>query len=403
MQHLFDRYKDYTSTQFALDDFFIECVYTPTDENTSFWKDYLQINPQQSIEVEKARNILLAIHAPKEKISDDIKNRIWQNIQLATSARRIKMSWKKYWIPAAAAAILITAGAFYFSLEKNNKDALAGIDAKTQLKNDVAPGGNKAVLTLSDGTTIVLDSAQKGTLANQGNARIVKLDDGKLAYQKQNSKESETQINTITTPRGGQYQLELADGSHVWLNAASSITFPTLFTGNKREVSITGEVYFEVAHNAQMPFRVKISDMEVQVLGTHFNIDAYADDGVTNTTLLEGSIKVIKRNESVIIKPGEQAQVRSSTNTITVKKVADIESVIAWKNGKFIFQDEGIQSIMRKLERWYDIYPDYQQHVTDEKFVGIISRDVNLSQILAMLEKTGVVKFSIVGKNVIVK
>ena len=338
-------------------------------------------------------------------LSSDEADSILKQIIGENSAKVIPIYfYQKTWFRVAA-AVLFMVGVFSIykmvGTEKKTEQQVAHVE---KINEDIAPGGNKATLTLSDGSTIILDTAENGTLTHQGNARVVKLKNGKIAYQQRdNVSKTKVEYNTVTTPRGGQYQLELADGSKVWLNAASSITFPTLFTGNRREVNITGEAYFEVAHNTKMPFHVGTNGIEVQVLGTHFNINAYGDDGVINTTLLEGSVKVTKGNGSVIINPGEQAQVNKSTGNITTKKDVDLESAIAWKNGKFIFQGEEIQGIMKQLDRWYDVSISYQTKITRERFVGVISRNVNLSQILSMLEKTGVVKFKIVGKNVIVE
>ena len=305
---------------------------------------------------------------------------------------------------AASVLVVVALGVSYLLItRKENKEITRNL-SQTILKNDIAPGGNKAILTLANGSTIVLDSAQNGTISQQGNAKVVKLDNGKLIYEKdENANDVAVQYNTITTPRGGQYQLVLADGSKVWLNAASSITFPTAFSGPKREVQITGEAYFEVAHNAKMPFHVKVNHVDVAVLGTHFNINAYNDEGVIKTTLLEGSVKVSDENKSAMIVPGEQALVTDKTDKIDIKKNIDLDEVVAWKNGKFMFQDADIQTIMRQLERWYNITVSYEQNISNEEFEGVISRNVNISQILGMLEKTGAVKFEIDGKNIIVK
>jgi ferric-dicitrate binding protein FerR (iron transport regulator) len=268
----------------------------------------------------------------------------------------------------------------------------------------IKPGGQKAILTLSDGSKIVLDSAGNGLLTKQGGANIIKIANGQLQYIANQANSSETVYNTMSTPVGGQYQLVLPDGSNVWLNSSSSITYPTSFSRNERGVQITGEAYFEVAHDKTKPFHVSVNGMNVEVLGTHFNINSYDNESAIKTTLLEGKVKVTKGNASILIAPGQQAVAENLSNELTVKKDGvDLDQVIAWKNGKFIFLDDDIKSIMRQLERWYGITVSYSENVTNEEFVGIISRNVNLSQILDMLEKTGRVSFTIRDRNITVK
>ncbi len=406
MENTFDKYLQYSTTDFALDDNFINWALFPDEGNDAFWNEYIINNPEQKKNIEVAKKIILSFDTSAGKIPDDIKNRIWQSIILKTEPNRVvKMKFPKAWMVAASVLIVLVAGLSYLYISRNENKEIPGNFAKNKIiKNDITPGGNKAVLTLANGSAIVLDSAQNGTLTQQGNVKVIKLDSGKLIYQKdENTNVATVQYNTITTPRGGQYQLVLADGSKVWLNAASSIRFPTTFTGKERDVQITGEAYFEVTHNSEIPFHVKANNMDVAVLGTHFNINAYDDEGVMKTTLLEGSVKVSEGNKSVTIVPGEQALIAHHTDKIDIKTNVDLEEVVAWKNGKFIFQDADIQSIMRQLERWYNITVNYQGNIPNEQFVGVIPRNVNISQILNMLEKTGAVKFEIDGRKIIVK
>jgi transmembrane sensor len=252
----------------------------------------------------------------------------------------------------------------------------------------VAPGGNKAVLTLANGSTIVLDSAHNGVLAKQGNSIINKTGDGKLVYRASATADNEVpQINTVTTPRGGQYHIVLPDGSDVWLNAASSISYPTIFNGKTRRVEITGEAYFEVTKNAAMPFIVKSPRAEVDVLGTHFNIMAYADEDVMKTTLLEGAVKIIANGSSGILKPGQQA-VLNNKDELSINNDADDE--IAWKNGLFQFRGADIRSIMRQAARWYNVDVVFEGKVPVKQYTGRISRNVKASALLNMLKYTGV-------------
>jgi transmembrane sensor len=309
---------------------------------------------------------------------------------------------------AAAVVIILLLSAVGYSIFTNHFiKQVAKTEIQKPFKNDVAPGGNKAILTLANGTQIILDSAANGALTQQGNTKIIKLDSGRLSYNTLNAKPGEVLYNTVSTPRGGQYQVVLADGSKVWLNAASSLRFPASFTGKERDVTLTGEGYFEVAHNATKPFKVLVNGAEIEVLGTHFNINAYSDEAALKTTLLEGSVKVGKGLVSKTIRPGEQAQIENHDNSLNPKirvQSADVDAAVAWKNGRFIFHGNDIRSVMRQLARWYDVEVSYQGNVTDEEFVGVIdrSRYENISEILDMLEKTRTLSFAISGHNVTV-
>jgi ferric-dicitrate binding protein FerR (iron transport regulator) len=213
--------------------------------------------------------------------------------------------------------------------------------------------------------------------------------------------------NTIATPRGGQYQLVLADGSKVWLNASSGLRYPTAFTGKERRVELTGEGYFEVAKNASMPFHVQVNQMDVEVLGTHFNINAYDDESAVKTTLLEGSVKVVKRETAnvkenpIVLQPGQQAEMKPHS-PLAINHSPNIEEVMAWKNGLFQFKAAGIETVLRQAARWYDVEFVYKGNIP-EKFSGQISRSANAEQLLKILELTGKVKFEINGKTIIVK
>lgn len=341
-------------------------------------------------------------------LSDEEASGILQNILKPgfKKAPIYKMPfYKRTSFRVAASVILLVA--VFFLIKTNTQKNIASPEnpiAAVQIQ-DILPGGNKAILQLADGSTIILDSSNNGNIANQGETKIIKID-GQLAYNADGSSK-EVLYNTISTPRGGQYQLILADGSKVWLNAASSLHFPTSFTGKERKVTLTGEGYFEVAKNAEMPFKVDVAGKgTVEVLGTHFNINAYENEPAINTTLLEGAVKFSTnspaKKEEVHLIPGQQAQFKYD-GQITVIKKADLESVMAWKNGNLIFQGEGLQYVMRQLERWYNIDVEYKGKISSEEFVGNISRNVNISKILKMLEATGSVKFEIVGRKVIVK
>jgi len=246
----------------------------------------------------------------------------------------------------------------------------------------------------------VLNAKPVGQLAVQGNMAISKANNGQIKYNAISGENNLILINTVTTQRKEQYHLTLADGTNVWLNAASSIKYPTAFTGNERRVEITGEAYFEVAHNKDKPFLVTTNGQTVEVLGTHFNINAYDDEIGVKTTLLEGSVKVNKNGKTAMIKPGQQAIVLDNEQSIEIKE-ADTEQAIAWKNGFFDFKDANIQDIMRQLSRWYDVDVRYDGKIPTRDFSGEMERSLNASQVLKLLTYSGI-HFRIEGKTIIV-
>lgn len=300
----------------------------------------------------------------------------------------------------AAAAIMvgiIIGSVFYFN---NDGSTVKPGDAPMGMR-EVLPGGNKAVLTLSDGSTIDLGAADIGKLATQGTAEVLKREDGQLDYMHAGQSMTSMVYNTLQTPRGGQYQITLSDGSKVWLNAASSMHYPVTFSKNERRVEISGEAYFEIAKDPSRPFIVRINQMEVQVLGTHFNINAYQDEASIRTTLLEGSVKIHTPGEVKEMSPGQQAAFRSGMK-LMISNDVNLDETVAWKDGHFQFENSDIQSVMRQLSRWYDMDVRYDGQVK-KHFIGGISRQVNLSKVLSMLEQTGEVSFQIDGKTIIVK
>lgn len=329
---------------------------------------------------------------------------------------------KTVWFRVAVAAILILGIGVYLWFSNPNEDKVVQNKELTPGKDSIIPGGNKALLTLADGTIISLDSADNGILAQQGSASIVKLDNGEIRYNRSGTGTALALINAMSTPVGGQYRLMLPDSSRVWLNAASSITYPAVFDGNERRVKITGEVYMEVAKNKARPFIVDIDGKSsVQVLGTSFNINAYTDENVIKTTLIEGNVRVSKElmaglnthhsgdnnKESVILRSGQQAILKLSVQalhdpdeTIRVQS-ANIEQTLAWKNGLFNFNNSDLRSAMRQLERWYDIKVHYEGEVPDVPLKGEMYRNVSLSNVLDFLKESGV-KFRVEGKRLIV-
>ena len=293
----------------------------------------------------------------------------------------VRRMYARWWI--AAASILILFGtAAYFTTSRPAKEVIVK-------NNEIVPGGNKAVLTLANGSSIILEDVENGNLASQGNARVVKTGDI-LAYNTDHADAGSIMYNSVTTPKGGQYRIVLSDGSHVWLNAASSIRFPTTFPNNERVVELTGEGYFEIEKNAAAPFKVKLEDgAEVEVLGTHFNIMAYKDEAENRTTLLEGSVRVSKNGANELLKPGDQA-VLTGTGAILLKKGVDVAEATAWKNGLFLFRSADIKTLMRQAARWYDIEIIYEGGITTDRFSGKISRNSSLQQFLKILQLSDV-------------
>ncbi len=297
----------------------------------------------------------------------------------------------KRWIRYAASVLLLLAAATYFIINTNNKPA----DDNNKIAHgnemvDPQPGKDGAILTLIDGTQLVLDDLTNGIITTQNGIKVI-LNNGQVTYAAdENTPADFVAYNTMTTPKGRQFQLVLPDGSKVWLNAASSIRYPVIFKGSERKVDITGEAYFEVARNESMPFRVNTGNgAEIEVLGTHFNVNSYNDEGKISTTLLEGSVKVTRNGSGgVVLIPGQQAQVSSAGQTnqtasaVRVLNNVDVERVMAWKNGVFNFQDATLEEVMRQLERWYDIEVVYEKGIPPLEFFGKMGRDLPLSTVL---------------------
>lgn len=302
-------------------------------------------------------------------------------------------TWFRY-----AAVLLLTAGAagyYFYSLSKN---ADLSADPHLSKLEDIPPGGNKATLTLADGSVITLDSAQNGTIAQQGGAKILKPDAGQLSYEGVGN--TAPSYNTVSTPRGGEYQITLSDGTKVWLNAASSLRFPTVFAGKQRKVQVSGEAYFEVAGNEQQPFLVDLNgECEVQVLGTHFNVNNYPNEESVRTTLLQGSVRITRGKDAKLLQPGQQAVVKEN---IAIDKSVDMNEVMAWKNGFFSLEDKSLDEVMKQLERWYDIDVRYEGKIPGIRFTGDMDRGVNLSEVLKFLSESGI-KLKLEGRTVVVQ
>lgn len=330
--------------------------------------------------------------------------------QSAAKGRIIDVRRKSYKILLRYAAALIAVACVALlglQLIKSPSNPIASVGHSNPPSTDIAPGGDKAILTLSDGRRIVLDNSDNGTLAQDGKSSIIKKD-GQIIYNfsgdfAANEQDAVDQLtyNTMTTPRGGQYKLILPDGSMVWLNAESSITFPTSFPGNERSVSVTGETYFEVSKNEKKPFRVSMIDnIQLTVLGTKFNINAYPDELHTAATLVEGSVQVRKRTAVETLEKGQQARIPANGN-ITLYNNVDVDKVIAWKNGSFSFNRTPLREVLRQIARWYDVDIIYDGQVPDLNFGGELKRNLALKDMLDILQKTGV-QFRVEGKKLIV-
>lgn len=335
-----------------------------------------------------------SIYGNKELIGIEIKEAI--SIKLRSGHKVVKLN-RLRWVAAASVILIVGIATLFILTEKKSTTTITAKKMPyNRFKNEVAPGQDGAILTLANGKTILLDSAGEGLLALQGAAEITKKD-GRVVYGNGAGASGIATINTMTTPNGRKYSLVLADGSTVWLNAASSISFPTVFTDSERKVSITGEVYFEIAHDAKKPFIVQKGGLSVQVLGTHFNMNTYDEENSVNITLLEGSVKLLSGSLNYTIKPGQQAQV--SGHTMELVNHANTDAIMAWKNELFQFEGENLKVLMRQIARWYDVKVEYSKDVSD-LFYAQIPRNTNLSDVLKALELTGKVKFEIDGKKI---
>jgi transmembrane sensor len=335
------------------------------------------------------------------------KQAIWNKLQVNNGVAKI-VKFRVLVRIAAAAIVIIAIGMLYFHQKDSGKQRVNYI-----AKNDIRPGGNKAYLTLANGKKIVLNAIANGQIANQAGTSVTKTADGKLVYTptEKPGANSPAELNTITTPSGGQWQVLLPDGTKVWLNAASSLKYPVSFAALKyRRVELRGEAYFEVAKDKTHSFIVHTIKQDVEVLGTHFNISAYTDEQFTKTTLLEGSVHVAATTASAIdgensfagqtLKPGQQSVLNNGGIKITT---ANTEAAIAWKNAIFYFENDNLESIMKRVARWYDVKIIYQNNrVKQELFSGRVSRAQNVSEVLKMLALTGAAQFKIEGRDIIV-
>ncbi len=373
------------------------------------------------------------VYVPIDYAENDqeLKRRIFAEINQNISDPVVSSSYSfQTWFVAATVIFAVFAAGLYFTSKTNvttqytadkvisnpkSSSPVREVSPLAEIENkepdaviDIEPGENKAILTLGDGSKIILDDAKNGVLANQGGNSVLKAAEGEVIYSflsEVNDSLVQDELapvvyNTIETPKGGKFQIKLPDGSKVWLNAASSLRFPTAFNGTKRQVELKGEAYFEVSPDKSKIFEVNTRNQVVQVLGTHFNINAYLDEPTVNTTLLEGSVRVsdLRTNISQLLKPGEQSQLSEHIEIINMKNTNE---AVAWKEGYFQFDEADINTVMRQIERWYDVSVVYEGNLPNYRFGGEIERNLSLLQVLKILEKTKV-HFRLEGREVIV-
>ncbi|OQP64121.1 hypothetical protein A3860_22205 [Niastella vici] len=383
------------------------CLGTCTDDEKQWVESWYN---------ERRRNVYNPLPEAEEELAGERMYRAINEMITAEPPAIVIPIWRRrimWWSAACILVLLVTTSYFVF-----NHKTVVHVTVKTNHEpavQPVQPGGNKAVLTLADGSTIVLDSAANGALAQQGKTIVFKKKDGELVYHsKINGNQDVIAWNTISTPRGGQYQVVLPDGTKVWLNAVSSLRFPSSFSRKERVVQLTGEAYLEVAPlsltpGKKVPFIVDIiKGGRIEVLGTHFNINAYDDEAAIKTTLLEGSVKVVQsvptrpgtNEQSAILKPGEQAEIAANL-PLTIDHSPDVDQVVAWKNGRFQFNNADVQSVMREIARWYDVEIAYAGKVPAEKFEGEIPRNSSINEVFKILELSNV-HCKIEGKKITV-
>lgn len=370
---------------------FLEAAVDPRFESLMGEKLYAELAQMKALSVADETKADKVWHNIQATINSNVEVRDAGSERVGSGGRVhfLKRPWVRY-----AAAIIILFGIGTYLWTSNKKQPQQQV-----VTTDVAPGREGAVLTLADGTKVVLDSLGNGIVAEQQGTQVL-LKDGSLTYSAGNA--STVSYNTMATPKGRQFSIQLPDGSKAWLNAASSITYPTAFIGEERPVAITGEVYFEVVKDAKRPFKVKANDNTViQVLGTSFNVKAYTDDATVNTTLLEGAVRLSAFQKTQTLVPGQQTQVTPNGDIELINK-ADIQKIMAWKNGLFNFQDESLEEVMKQLERWYDIQVKYIGAPPKKKFFGELGRDLTLAQVIETLQEIGI-QFHIEGRTLIVR
>lgn len=341
----------------------------------------------ETINGQEAKHTAYEAAQLKTAIFDRVKAKIEHKEEVPVVKHKFRISTS--WLAKAAVLLVIFSVGTFLYFNRNKPISFASI-IKTN-KTTIKPGDNNAVLTLADGSTIILNETANGQIGQQSGASITKTKSGELVYSfADNANAKSMAINTVSTPRGGQYHLILTDGTDVWLNANSSIKFPATFAGNERKVEITGEVYFEVFKNKAKPFIVNTGQSQITVLGTHFNVNTYDDEDFEKTTLLEGAIELKRGAEKAILTPGLQASLARSSTHIALKEVDDLGTVIAWKNGYFQFDHADLQSVMRQVSRWYNVNVSYKGTILNKEYSGKIPRKTTAEKLIEMLRYSGI-------------
>ena len=403
---------NYTSFQnFLESESFQQWVLFPDADNAENWKEHYDNHRDQQQPMDEARNFILALrfkdNRPTKEITEQslaqalakIKAKESANLPIRKLNSRIRIP--SFWWAAAALLPILFSVWFIYNYSGNDKQLAKTETSPEQTTTSIEPGTDRAMLTLADGSVVFLDTEDHQAIMGQQNVKLFNAN-GQLSYKAtaQALEGKEVQFNKISTPRGGQYTIELHDGTKVWLNAASSLRYPTVFTGRSRQVELEGEGYFEVAENASKPFIVKLTDgTEVTVLGTHFNINSYADENSVKTTLLQGSVLVQQGIRQQKLRPGDQAQ--TGENELNVVHLANTDQIVAWKNGYFSFHDEDLQSIMRQLSRWYNVDVSFPQGVPDVLFSGELDRSLKLEDLLEVFN-TMKINYQLENRKIII-
>lgn len=390
LKYLFNAYYNKTASPDEKDEFLDFLATSEQDEElkallTEKWLTYQ--NEKEILTASQADEMLAAI---LEKQPVHVEEALIKRISYTNQFIRMTV----------AACIFFIAGmSIYIFFKSEPLSSQSARLIKKESRGKIVQGGKKAVLTLGNGSEITLDTAQQGMVITQGNTRVSRQSLATLAYHTESKLRGPIVYNTLTTPKGGQYELILPDQTRVWLNSSSSIRFPTQFKGRERCVSITGEAYFEVSKNAAMPFKITANHTEIAVLGTHFNVMAYLDESSINTSLLEGSVRVSSGAETKVLVPGQESRI-NKTGKINIAK-ADADEVLAWKNGWFNFNNCDIQKVMRQISRWYDVEIEYRGKIPEGHFSGIVSQSNEITKVLDILQ-TGGVNFKTEGRKIIV-
>lgn len=367
---------------------------TATPEEHAAFEQWIHEQPLQEVQsLLDEYTLLMEQHPVWLPANRELLHRMLRELDRQQPARIVSLPWWRNKRALAAGVALLLAATGYALWQQTAFRRHSSIAAVTS----IPAGSSRAMLQLADGTTIDLDST--GAAGTTKPSHVLKITAGLLQYNPQRETNA-TVYNILTTPRGGQFQLLLQDGTRVWLNAASSIRFPVAFNGNDRTVEISGEAYFEVAHQANRPFIVKAGPMQVNVLGTHFTVSAYPEETQIRTTLSEGKVAVTAGENTLQLSPGQQSVLPKGSDALTLRTV-DTDQEMAWKDGRFIFNGN-IRDIMPQLERWYDIDVEYEGNISNQAFIGDISRNENLSEVLKILELTGKIHFRSVNRKIIV-